>query len=108
MSVFTSFAGSVTANVPEITSYTVANVSVPTSATEVTIVVPDTAIYIWLYNRTEGLTKVAFVSGQSGTNYITAVPGSYLDFHKKNGASMTLYVQCPKASQTIEILYGHS
>jgi hypothetical protein len=105
MSVFTSFAGQL--NIAEITSYSVANVSVPTSNTEVEIVIPDTAVYVWIYNRTEGLTRMAFSSGQSGTNYVSLVPGSYQELRKKAGTAMSIYVQCPKNTQTIELLYGH-
>jgi hypothetical protein len=108
MSVFTSFAGSITANVPEISSYTAANVSVPTSSTEVEIVIPSSAIWISIYNRTDGLTKIGFVSGESGTNYITLNPGDGHEYTKKSGVAMSLFVQCPKAAQTIEMTYGHS
>ena len=108
MSVFTSFAGGrLQAEVPEISSYSVANVSVPTAATEVSITVPDSAMWISIYNRTDGLTKLAFVSGESATNYVTINPGDCHEYSKKSGASMVLYVQCPKASQMIELTYGH-
>ena len=108
MSVFTSFAGTLNANVPEIGSYSVANISVPTAATEVSITIPDSAMWISIYNRTDGLTKLAFVSGESGTNYVTINPGDCHEYTKRAGTSMIVYVQCPKATQVIEMTYGHS
>jgi hypothetical protein len=91
-----------------ISSYSNITVSVPLAATEVSIVVPGTAIWISIYNRTDGLTKLAFSVGDSGTNYITIGPGVYQEYRKINGAALTLYVQCPKAAQELEITYGHS
>lgn len=108
MSVFTSFASKVTTTVTEISSYTAANVSVPTSATEVEIVIPTSAIWFSIYNRTTGLTKIGFLTGESGTNYITLNPGDEHEYVKKSGVAMSLFVQCPKATQVIEMTYGHS
>ena len=109
MSVFTSFAGSrLTAEVPEISSYSNVTVSVPTAATEVEIVVPTNVMSIAIYNESEGTTKLAFTSGDSGTNYWPVYPGFREELTKKSGVPMSLYVQCTKDSQTIRIIYGHS
>lgn len=92
----------------EIVSYSVVNESVPTSNTEVEITVPTTAVWIHIYNRTEGLTKIAFNATESGTLYSTLPPGATNEYNKKSGVAMSLYVQCPGASQVIEVTYGHS
>lgn len=91
-----------------IVSYTIDNVSVPTQDTEVPIVVPTDVIWLEVYNRTDGLTKLAFTPGDSGTLYSTLNPGDGHEYMKKSGEAMTLYVQCPKAGQIIEVTYGHS
>lgn len=91
-----------------ITSYSIANVLVPTANTEVMITVPTTATWFHIFNRTGGLTKLAFTSGASGTNYVTVNPGDGREYIKKNGTAMALYVQCPKGTQVIEVTYGHS
>lgn len=109
MSVFTSFAGGrLTAEVPEIGSYSNVTVSVPTAATEVAIVVPLDVMYIALYNESEGTTKLAFTSGESGTNYWPVYPGFREELNKRSGVAMSLYIQCTRSSQTIRIIYGHS
>ncbi len=89
-----------------ISSYSNVTVSVPTANTEVQIVIPTNAIYIAIYNETAGVTKLAFISGQSGTNYWPVYPGFREELNKKEGVSMSLYVQCPRNSQTIRIIYG--
>lgn len=95
-------------SVDGISSYSVANVSVLTANNEVSIVVPGTAIWFSLSNRTDGTTKVAFVSGESSSNFATIWPGELREFRKINGAPLTLYVQCPKESQVLELVYGHT
>lgn len=92
----------------EINSYSIVNESITLANDEVSIAVPSTAIWIRIYNRTDGLTKLSFISGDSGTNYVTINPGSTDEYRKKNGSSLTLYVQCPKAAQVLEIVYGHA
>lgn len=92
----------------EITSYSVVNVSVPTANIEVSIAVPSDVVWLQIYNRTTGLTKLAFAVGESGTNYSTLNPGDAHTYTKTSGASLTLYVQCPKAGQVLEITYGHA
>jgi hypothetical protein len=91
-----------------ITSYSIDNIQVPTANTEVMITVPTTATWFHIFNRTDGLTKLAFASGMSGTTYITVNPGDGREYIKKNGTSMALYVQCPKGTQVLEVTYGHS
>lgn len=91
----------------DISSYSIVNVSVPLANTEVEIVVPTDAIWIQIYNRTDGLTKLSFNMGDSGTTYSTINPGDSHEYRKQNGSSLSLYVQCPKAGQVMEVTYGH-
>ena len=72
------------------------------------IVVPTDVVWIELYSQTDGLIKLSFTSGTSGTEYSTINPGDAHEYVKKSGTAMSLYVQCPKASQVIEVTYGHS
>lgn len=103
-----SGSAGVPASSSEITSYTVVNQSVPTAATEVEIVVPTTAVWLQIYCRTEALTKIAFGTGESGTLYSTLNPGDAHTYMKQKGTSLSLYVQCTKDAQVIEVTYGHA
>lgn len=47
--------------------------------------------------------KLAYVSGQSGSNYITVSPGAVYTAEGLNFTG-TLYFQTTKPSQTVEIL----
>jgi hypothetical protein len=86
-----------------ISSYSVAAIEV--DGEEVEIVIPTTAVWIQIYNRTDGLTKLWF---ESDADYSTLPPGGSYVYSKKSGSAMTLYVQCPKAAQVVELTYGHS
>jgi len=48
--------------------------------------------------------KLAFASGESGTNYITIPSGSALCETLIKAASLTLYFQCATAGQVAEIV----
>jgi len=91
-----------------ITSYSVINQLVPTQNTEVAVLIPSTSILFSVYNRTSGTTKIGFSVGDSGSVYITLPPGAIQEFRKLAGTSMSIYLQCPKPAQVIEILCGHS
>lgn len=92
----------------EISSYTVQNVSVPLANTEVSITLGSDVVWFEVYNRTGGRTKVGFGVGDSGTLYSTLESGDAHEYTKKAGSALTIYVQCPKAGQLIEVQQGHT
>lgn len=79
------------------------NVPVLLANTEVSqALTVGTKIFTIRVRGTCGL-KLAFVSGQSGTNYITIPPGANYNVEGLN-FSGTLYFQTSKATQIVEIL----
>ena len=83
---------------------TIANVSLATADTEGSYAIPAGTKRIKFKLRAlNALLKYSFVSGESGTTYVT-VP--YGDIEEINDASLggkTIYFQSPTASQTVEI-----
>lgn len=100
-------AGSGGSSASSVSSYSIVNVSLPTANTEETVAVPSSAVWIQIKNRTDGLTKLAFLAGQSGITYVTIWPGDSHEYVKSAGPALSLYLQCPKAGQVLEITYGH-
>jgi hypothetical protein len=91
------------AQVEAASTATIYNVVVATANNEVSQALsPSTKSFTIKVRGTSSL-KLAFASGQSGTNYVTISAGSAftqdgLDFDG------TLYFQTPKAAQLVEIL----
>jgi len=82
----------------------IANETMTSSNTEYSYDIPaGTKRFEIKLRALNALLKLAFVSGESGTNYIT-IPygGSYVENDVKAGP-ITLYFQSPKASQVAEI-----
>lgn len=82
---------------------TIYNVSVPLANTEVSQALSASVKRFTIRVRGESRLKLAFVSGQSGTNYITIPPGCTYTEDEINFTG-TLYFQTVKASQIVEIL----
>jgi hypothetical protein len=80
------------------------NVSLPTANTEVGQALTDGTKQITVKNRTNGITKFTFVSGESATKYVTIPRGAVYKEENLNTSSATIYMQSPQASQTIEVL----
>lgn len=55
-------------------------------------------------NRGKARLQFSFISGESGTNYITVWPGSNYTEVDLDLTSVTIYIMTAKASQTVEIL----
>lgn len=70
--------------------------------------IPSTVVWFEVYNRTDGLTRLGFGSGESGTLYATINPGDAHEYMKKSGTTISIFVQCPKSAQTLEVTLGHS
>ena len=54
--------------------------------------------------RGNGTLKIAFNNGESGTNYVTLQKHAVLSQGDLDLTGITLYMQCDKISETIEIL----
>jgi len=57
-----------------------------------------------LQNRNEGLVKISFTSGQSGTTYWSIFPGQQFPSELLDGSGITIYFQSPKSAQTLEMV----
>ena len=105
MSVFTSFAGTLQADVLASTTPQITIVSMPVAATEYSIALPAGCRQFQIKLRSSASLQVAYVSGQSGISYIT-VPRHcfYAESDIKLDGTVTLYVQSPIALQELEVL----
>jgi len=89
-----------------ITSPTIANVSILLANTEYSYTLPTGTKKIILKVR-DGMskTKLSFISGTSGTNYVTVTPGTSWSVEGISSlAGFTLYFQTSKSDQVMEIL----
>lgn len=86
------------------TTPSIANLFVPTANTEVAYSLPAGTKRFALQNRSDGIIRLAYAAGTSGTLYYTVWPGD--EFAEDNihfASTINIYVQSPKPSQTVEI-----
>lgn len=82
---------------------TTKNSSMSSAATEVSYEFPEgTKKFRIKLRALNALLQVAFVSGESGSNYLTVPYGDFLEMKAKVGGA-TIYFQSPSSSQTAEI-----
>jgi hypothetical protein len=86
------------------TTPTIYNLSAPTANTEVSQALPVNTKKLLIRCRGDARTQFAFVSGQSGSNYITIPIGAMYAQDLLLLSSTTVYLQTSLSSQTIEIL----
>lgn len=79
------------------------NMSAPTARTEVSHVLSANTKQLIVRVRGVANLQLAFISGESSTNYITIPSGASLSLTDLK-TSVTLYLQTDKNSQVIEIL----
>lgn len=79
------------------------NLSAPTARTEVSHVLSTNTKQLIVRVRGVANLQLAFISGESSTNYITIPSGASLSLTDLK-TSVTLYLQTDKNSQVIEIL----
>jgi hypothetical protein len=102
-----SIGGSITADYQGATNPSITWVDMVLANTEYTYSIPSLARILRV--RGAGLVgaaklKLAFVSGESGTKYITVWPGSVWDSPQlEAGTVSSLYIQSTKAGERIEI-----
>jgi hypothetical protein len=83
---------------------TIYNVTMTSANTEYSKLLPDGARKVLLHERAGGsAVKYAFVSGESGSVYMTipAASSKYLEASEIGGR--TIYFQCPDAGKILEI-----
>lgn len=82
----------------------VENVSIPTANIEVSHSLPSGTKSYKIQNRDTGLIKLAFSAATSGTTFWTIGAGQPFETDGIDAsASITLFMQSPAASQTVEI-----
>jgi hypothetical protein len=87
----------------ELAKPTINNTTITSANTEYSYTFPaGTRAFRIKLEALNALLKVAFVSGESGTNYITIPYGDYMEMHAKVGGA-TIYFQSPSASQKAQI-----
>lgn len=82
----------------------VINVPAPTANTEYSYTFSANTKKILIQSRLSSNVQFAYVSGQSGTNFITIPNGSGFSTDQLNLNGVTIYFQTNKASNTLEIL----
>lgn len=109
MSVFTSFGsssgGSVVVDIQGATTPQIDQVSMLLADTEYSFALPTNCRQFQLGLQSDGILKVAYVMGDSGTMYRT-IPRYcfYAESDLKLPGTVTLYFQCSKPTQVLEIL----
>lgn len=93
------------ATIPPVTTPTIYNVSITLANTEYSQALSATTKRFTIKIRDIASLKLAYVSGQSGTTFIS-VPGgaSYEEINLAGTGAITLYFQSPTASQVAEIV----
>lgn len=82
---------------------TIENVPLPVANTEVDHTLPMGTKTFIIQNRDTGLLKLALTDTESGTTYLTIFPGCFYCLSGIDVKSLTLHIQSPSASQTVEI-----
>ena len=108
MTQFNSFSsgGSTSVAISGVNTPSIQNVTITLAATEETITLPAGTRRFMIKTRTENAKmQISYVSGESGTQYLTLIPGAV---YKEDGidaaASVSLYVQSNKASTVVELV----
>lgn len=107
MSVFSpsgSAGASTTIVIPGAESPTVANVDMPSATTEYSYLLPDGTKQFLIRTRSGASFQVAYVSGQTGSNYLTISRGSFYSESELTTNNLTVYFQSQEANQTAEIV----
>lgn len=105
MSVFTSFAGQISADVVVSSTPAISVVSLTLASTEYSYVLPANCRQFLVKLRGAAKLQVAYTAGQSGISYME-VPRNcfYAESDIKLTSTVTLYFQSPVAAQELEVL----
>lgn len=81
------------------------NISMGVGGNEYSVTLLASTVRYVLKNRGDAKLQLAFISGQTGTNYITISPGSvFKEDNLRLTSNLTIYVQASKNSQVLEVL----
>lgn len=96
----------VTANIPGVTSPTVANVSIPTANIEQSYTFPaDTKrFFLKLRSPSSATLKVAYTASTSGTVFLSLSPSAGYFEGEIDAVSLTIFFQSTLAGEILEIL----
>lgn len=86
------------------TNVTITNLSATLANTEYSHALTSGLKQLIIRSRGRAKLQVAFVSGQSGTNFITIPGGANLSLEGLEFTGKTVYVQANQASTIVEIL----
>ena len=82
---------------------TIANIVIAAANTEQSYSMPASTKRYLIKPRGNGSIKLAHVSGQSGTNYLTIWPGAVYDTWEIKADTYSVYFQSPVAGLVVEI-----
>lgn len=86
------------------TTPTLQNVTLAVANTEYSVAIPTASVAFSIRTRQCSKIQLAYVATESGTKYITIWPGeTYVEEGLTSTASITLYVQSPKAGEVLEV-----
>jgi hypothetical protein len=85
------------------TATTILNVAIATSNTEVSQILPANTKKFSFRSRSRGRIQLAYSVGESGSNYITIIPGNVYTDQNFYGAQ-TIYFQSTKSGDTLELI----
>jgi hypothetical protein len=86
-------------------SPTIANITVPLASTEVSYALPTGSTRFRIRTRNSAKLQLAYVSGDSGTQFETIRPGVVLEEQGLDSTiAFTLYFQTPAAGTIVEII----
>lgn len=83
---------------------TVANVALTAANTEYSYAIPADTRKIFMKSRLNGTLKFAFVSGESGSNYLSLMPTQPWNVDGLQLRGETLYVQSDTNADVLEII----
>lgn len=85
---------------------TIVNSTITLADTEYSYVIPSGAREFSLRVRNDSILKIAYTSGQSGTNYVTVYPGmTYRRDKLRRSSSLTIYYRSSKSGEVLELEY---
>jgi hypothetical protein len=105
VSYFTPGGGQISVSQTGASAPAVQNVPMAVAGTEYTLVVPINTKQFELRSRLSGTLKIAYVVGESGITYRTVPAGcTYIETGLLLSASLTIYIQSTKTSDTLEAI----
>lgn len=80
------------------------NVVLTLADTEIDHTLPDHTKCFIVQNRNNGLIKLSYIDGNSGSIRVTLFPGTFYREADVGEKTLTIHMQSPTAAQTIEVV----